>query len=138
MKFVRCLIVLPLLSIYVGCGQVHVGTYDAQVRLVEGKSETEKFPLAEVQAKFARYPESIELKSNGRYIQHVGGRVHEGEWWAEDGRIGIRCDRQNGQALAKALVRKGADFHVTIRKNELVRGPYNQPDANLEKFYVKR
>jgi len=138
MKFVRCLIVMPILSICVGCGQVYVGTYDAQLRLVEGKSETEKYPLAEAQAKFARYRESIELKSNGRYIQHVDGRVHEGDWWVENGNIGIRCDRQNGQALAKGLVRKGADFTLAIHENELVRGPYHQPDANVERFYVRR
>jgi hypothetical protein len=138
MRF-RLLILLSVAILLAGCGQSHVGTYVMEVRVIEGKTETKKYPLAEIKEQVGKYEESIELKSAGRYFQKAGGRIHEGDWWVADGRLAIRCDTQNGRRMGKGLISDGADRHYTIRgKGELVRGPYDQADSNLEVVYVKR
>lgn len=134
----RCLVAGLMVVLLVGCGESYSGSWDAQLRLVSGKSELEKFPLVTAEKRFSRQQESIELKRSGRYVQQIGASVHEGKWWTEEGRIGIRCDRQNGRDLAQSRISTDADAYFTIHKGDLVRGPWNHADTNIEVVYVKR
>ena len=138
-RFRKILILLSFAILVTGCGQSHVGTYVKEVRVVEGKTETQKYPLAKIKEQVGKYEESIELKSTGRYIKKTGGRIHEGDWWVDDGKLAIRCDTQNGRRLGKRLISEGADRHYTIQGDgELVKGHYNVAESNLEVVYVKR
>lgn len=129
---------LVLIGLFVsGCGRSYVGKYYGDVRIVEGKHERPEYPLVEAKRKYGRFNESIQLNADGKYIQHAGGRIHEGDWWLEDGKIAIRCRKQNGKRIGKALVSEGADFYFVIDNGDLLRGHYDRAEANLEVVFRK-
>ena len=125
--------------IIVGCGQSFSGNYTVEVRLVEGESETEKYPLQATREKHAKYGEkTLALNSGGRYVLNTGNRIHEGDWWvADNNRIAIRCDTQGGQRMAKGLISEDADSYYHIRANGDLSRVYNNSESNLEVVFTK-
>ncbi len=138
MSLCRCLVAGLMVVLLVGCSETYSGKWDARLQLMDGKPESDEFPLVMAEKRFSHQQQSIELKRSGRYVQQVGASVHEGEWWTEDGRIGLRCDRRNGRDLGATRKSAETDWYFAIREGQLVRGPWSHPDTNIEVVYVRR
>ena len=129
------LVIVPVL--FAGCGSRLVGEYQAEVRLIEGKQESDSpgYTLAAVREKLAAEPRSLVLLSNGRYILRSGDATNEGTWRVEEDTLILHDDTSNGEAIVSALQ---MERKWPIRPNgEIVRaGSYTH--YNLEEVYVRR
>lgn len=134
---------LPLLGLAVllmaGCGLKHSGTYQAEMQLITGKQETEKYPLQEQRKVWSRFGiPTLELKPEGRYAKNENRHHTEGDWWVTaDGTIAIHGDTHNGQPIHPGL-RKEIDREYNIRPDGTLSHHYGRPEANLEIVWTKQ
>jgi len=136
--FTRLLIGMAALLI-TGCGLGHSGVYKAEMQLVPGKQESEKFPLEKKREEWVRYgTPKLELKSNGRYAKTEERLLSEGDWWVTDhGTIAIHCDTHNGHSIHPGL-RQEIDREFNIRSSGVLFHSYGAPEANLEIVWTKQ
>ena len=120
-----------------GCGMGLAGEYGAEVRLIEGKQESDSpgYTLAAVRERLAEAPRSLSLQRNGRYVLRSGDSANEGTWRVEGDTLVLHDDTSNGVAIQPALQ---IDREWPVRENgEIVRaGSYKV--YNLEEVYVRR
>ena len=136
--FTRLLIGMAALLI-TGCGLGHSGVYKAEMQVVSGKQESEKYPLKKKREEWARYGiPTLELKSDGRYAKTDGRHQTEGNWWVtKDGTIAIQGDTHNGQSIHPGL-RQEIDQEFNIRSSGTLFHSYGIPEANLEIVWIKQ
>jgi len=120
-----------------GCDSRLLGTYVADVRLMEGReeSDTPGYSLAEIRQKVAEDQRTLTLMPAGRFRLESTHSWVEGDWHQEDDTIITVDDTGNGEPIRPGMrvTRKftiGAD-------GELIHGTsYNH--YNLEEFYTKQ
>ena len=122
-----------------GCGLGYSGTYQGEMQLLQGKQETEKYPIQEKREYWSQGADTtLELKSNGRYAFTNADFIFEGDWWvAEKQRIAVRRDTQNGNRIHPKL-RKEVDKYYTIRPDKKLSIPYGPAESNLEIVFTKQ
>ena len=139
MRYFPCLLIGLTTLIMTGCGLGHSGVYKAEMQVISGKQETEKYPLKEKQEEYTRYGiPTLELKSDGRYAKTEGRNQTEGNWWVtQDGTIAIQGDTHNGQSIHPGL-RQEIDQEFNIRSSGILFHSYSIPEANLEIVWTKQ
>jgi hypothetical protein len=125
------LILLCVLAL-LGCGRDLAGTYDAGVRLQEGKQESTDagYTLADVRAKLRAEPRSIVLKADGRYEMRNAEFVEMGAWRVEGDTLFLRGDISNGVHIQPAL-QKDRTFRLNAIDQIVDDGSYGHYQLEL-------
>jgi hypothetical protein len=90
----------------VGCAQATMaGTYQATVRVQEGKEESTEpgYSLQEVQAWIQDRPQSLVLGADGHFELRTEDRMQSGFWRVDRGMLILRADTSGGVAIQPAL-----------------------------------
>ena len=137
MKISAFLFTLLLALLLSGCGSSLVGTYKADARLMEGRTESSEpgYSLQEVQATITEENRSLTLKRNGRFVWNTGDVINEGTWRTEGDTLYLREDINDGRPIGAAL-QQDREWRLG-RKGEIIRtGSYNR--YNLEVVYLRQ
>lgn len=124
------------LLVLVGCAGANLaGTYNADVRLIEGEQESTEpgYSLAEVEAKLQQNPRTLTLKADGRYRLQSADFVEEGAWKVQEGTLLLRGEVSNGIPIQPAL-QKDRRWRVSESGEIVNEGSYSH--YNLEEVYV--
>ena len=130
-------IVLVLAIALTGCGSPFAGTYEADARLLEGKTESTEpgYSLVEFRATLSRENRSLTFSNDGRFVWNTGDVINEGTWRTEGDTLFLREDINDGRPIGAALQRD-REWRLG-RKGEIIRtGAYNR--HNLEVVYLRQ
>jgi len=137
MKTSVFLYALPLTLVLSGCGSPLAGTYKADARLLEGKSESTEpgYSLEEVRATILGENRSLIITNDGRFVWNTGDVINEGTWRTEGDTLFLREDINDGRPIGAAL-QQDREWKLG-RKGEIIRaGYYNR--YNLEVVYSRK
>ena len=134
MKLRTFLFTLSLTVMLSGCGSRLAGTYRADARLMEGKTESSEpgYSLEEVRAKIRGENRSLTLDIDGRFAWNTGDVINEGAWRVEGDILFLREDINDGRPIG-ALLREDRKWRIGSQGEIIRAGSYNR--YNLEEVY---
>ena len=137
MRVTCSLIAGLMMTLTVGCGSSLLGTYTADVRLMEGREESDRpgYSLAEVRETVGQDKRKLMLMPGGRFRLESANSWVEGDWHMDGNKIITVDDTGNGKPIVPGL-RVTRKFTMG-EQGELIHGTrYNY--YNLEEFYTKQ
>ena len=122
-----------------GCSPSYSGTWQAELQLVEGKTENERHPLQATRESWSQGANTtLQLKSNGRYVFTNADFTFEGDWWVTgNDQIAVHRDTQNGNLINPKLQAE-VDRYYTIRPDGKLSWPYGREETNLEVVFTRQ
>lgn len=137
MNILRILTLISSVFLVLGCGGKMAGTYTADARLIEGKTETADpgYSLTEIRDRLSRENRTLTLQSNGRYIWNTGSAVLEGKWRVEGDTLILRDDISNGNRISSAM-QDDRKWIVNVIGETIYSGAYRS--YNIEEIYTRQ
>lgn len=126
-----------LLSLFtlIGCGTSLAGTYTADVRLIQGKSESTEagYSLDEVRTRVVGENCTLTLKGGRRFEWFTGDVLNEGTWRVEGDTLYLREDINDGRPIGAAL-QLDREWRIEENGDIIHAGSYSA--YNLEVVYA--
>lgn len=138
MRISKCWLMIAFYMVLLtACGSRLTGTYQANVRLVTGQSESLEpgYSFAEMKAKIQNKPRTLILHANGRYVWNTGSSKNEGRWRVEGGMLILRDDISNGIRIQPVL-QSDRKWRIGPQGEFIDSGLYQR--YNIEIVYCRR